>query len=133
MATMNLSICDLCNAIRKDGLPHKLSIKEKGTKGGANVKAEICQVCFDDISSRIESEVSFEEINKRQPTRPNQTHARPTGPLETIDEGMTIAPSAMDYRPGSNSPPQGCSHDQKSYEPPIFTCRTCGHKWEEAP
>ena len=124
MATMNLSICDLCNAVSKDGLPFRLAIRQKGKKGGA-VKAEICQACNDDIASRIESEISFEQINKRKPPR------QPKGTIELIDEDVARVPSNIDYDTAYNKTTNsGCGHEQTSFDHPYVQCKKCGEKWE---
>jgi len=129
MATMNLSICDLCKLVSKDGLPFRFTLQKKGKKGAANIKAEICQVCFDDFSSRIESEISFEQLNKSATKPPRQMKS--VDGLRMIQDNIAVVPSAMDYDTAYNRSGQSkCGHEKTSFDPPYIKCKECGDQWE---
>ena len=138
MANMNLLICDLCTKIKKN-LVYKLVLQHKDSRKAAHkeaglkpIRAEICQDCFDRLSSKIESEINLEEINKIQrKSITTQDWEEEPAVIKVLDDGSSIVPSKTDYDPGHNKPASSaCSHDKTSFDPPNVRCRDCGEEWE---
>jgi hypothetical protein len=127
---MNLSICDLCNSIGRGSLPFRFTLHDRAkNKGGAIARAEICDACCERLMSQLEQELSFEQINKPQPSTMQAPKRQPV--LATkIDEDTTMVPSAMDYSRRDNTPESKCSHPETSYDPPYLKCKKCGEQWE---
>lgn len=128
MATVNIKICDLCNSmIKEGGLPYRLRLQERAyKKGGVRLTAEVCEACFADLSSRIDSDINFEDFNKKQPSSP-----RDRSEVVRLDDDVALVPSAVDYDVAMNKPPANkCPHEQTSFDPPVVTCKHCGESWE---
>lgn len=133
MATLSIEVCDLCNKVSKQRINHFLQIKEGKNRKGDCIKAEICVGCFDDLSSRIESEVNFDTLHNPKPPSSSSYTAPRLGKIEGIkilEDDAAIVPSQVDYDIAHNRPPENkCLHGKASFDPPYVKCNECGEEW----
>lgn len=107
MARLSIIVCDLCKKMA-EATDNKLQISSG--KGDEKVvhKAEICQMCFDELRAKLDSSVSLDRI-----TQQSRPIAQPSEP---------VTPIATRRRP----PPDGCTHSNSKFNSPFVTCLDCG-------
>ena len=132
MARLNIIICDICKGMSNVTLLFGVTLQSGKGKNKELTKAEICQKCYDDLTSRIKSDFDFDNsFSSRPRLEKNRTALLPSPLKVEIAEGESIVPSNVN---NITPPPQPmCLHDRKSFvedKEDYLRCRDCGEEWK---